>query len=157
MPTHNKAYEGTPGEVESDRKGKEVCVDLLGQEGWVRLESPEGFSSHDLVMERGGEVILVEAEYRDDSWRGGNFPYNTMTVPQRKYRSQSKLYVQCSGDQRMAGVVDMALVQSCKIIDKMVMNKSTGERNKEWFFNVPKHEVRFYRKSACGRWVAASL
>jgi hypothetical protein len=134
--------------------GIQTALDLLTDNGFKVTDrgDKESYSSHDCVVTNGMESILIEAE-KSNIWRTD---YNwdsrdEVSVPERKHRSKSKIYIMCNQSMNACIVGMMDAIKKSPIRVRPV--KSSGLN--EPFFYTPINKFDVYKK-VDNKWIPVS-
>jgi hypothetical protein len=134
--------------------GIKTALDMLVDSGFKVKDKgeTESFSSHDCIVTNGNETFLVEVE-KSNIWKK-DYDWDTrdeVSVPERKHRSKSKLYVMCNMNMNACVVGMMEAVKKSPVRTRYVMSSGLNEP----FFYTPISKFDIYKK-VDNKWIAVS-
>ena len=132
--------------------GIQTALNLLTDNGFSLKDrgEKEAFSSHDCIVTNGVESILIEVE-KSNIWKT-DYDWDSreeVSVPERKHRSKSKIYIMCNENMNACVVGMMQVIKKSPVRTRFV--KSSGLN--EPFFYTPIGHFDVYKK-VDNRWVA---
>jgi hypothetical protein len=134
--------------------GIQTAIDLLVDNGFKVKDKgeKEAFSSHDCIVTNGIEQILIEAE-KSNIWKTD---YNwdsreEVSVPERKHRSKSKIYIMCNQNMNACVVGLMETVKKSPVRTRYVVSSGLNEP----FFYTPIGKFDIYKK-VDNKWITVS-
>lgn len=134
--------------------GIKTALDLLVDSGFKVKDKgeKESFSSHDCIVTNGTDSFLIEVE-KSNVWKT-NYDWDTrdeVSVPERKHRSKSKIYVMCNENMNACVVGLMDTIKKSPVRTRFV--KSSGLN--EPFFYTPISKFDVYKK-VNNKWIPVS-
>lgn len=128
-----KEYDATLAEWAS--RAERELVPWLRNKGYSVERLPHGQHGVDLHCDNGGESFYLEVERRTaNTWASGEFPYPTLSVPERRGRyGRETVVIACREDIR-AGVV---VFKQSLTEDRLKHKTNRMVRAGEMFFDVP--------------------
>lgn len=134
--------------------GIQTALQLLSDNGFSVKDKgeKEAYSSHDCIVSNGISDILIEAE-KSNVWIK-NYEWDNrdeVSVPERKHRSKSKLFVMCNKDMNACIVGLMETIKKSPVRTRYVKSSNMEEP----FFYTPIDKFDVYRKTD-GKWICIS-
>jgi len=140
--------------AQNNGAGIKTALDLLVYSGFKVTDSGEieSLSSHDCIVSNGLESFLVEVE-KSNMWHTdyGWDTRNEVSVPERKHRSKSKIYIMCNENMNACVVALMETIKKSPVRTRYV--KSSGLN--EPFFYTPIKKFDIYKK-VDNKWIPIS-
>jgi hypothetical protein len=134
--------------------GIQTALQLLIDNGFSVKDKgdKEAFSSHDCIVSNGKDDILIEAEksnvwFRNFDWDGRE----EVSVPERKHRSKSKLFIMCNKDMNACIVGLMETIKKSPVRTRYVKSSNMEEP----FFYTPISQFDVYKKTDT-KWISIS-
>jgi len=134
--------------IQNNSKGINASIALLNQAGLKTISTAEAYSSHDFIVGAGTVKLKIESEV-SNIWKTTQWPYEDVTMPYRKHKSQSDLYIMVNKEASSAIVCDMNTVKSSPVKEKWVYSSNMTEA----FFFCPVENFDLYVKGTDGKWV----
>jgi hypothetical protein len=127
---------------ENNKPGIDTAVGFLKSFGCENVgNNVEAYCSHDCIVSYKGKRFKVEAE-KSNVWKDSNERQFDITVPERKHKSLSDIYIMCNYDMSALIVTKMSYVKQAPVKTKWV---TTSQMN-EPFFYVPYTKFDYYKK-----------
>ena len=134
--------------------GIQTALDLLVDNGFKVKDrgDDEAYSSHDCIVTNGNETFLVEAE-KSNIWKT-DYDWDSreeVSVPERKHRSKSKIYIMCNKSMNACVIGLMETIKKSPVRTRYVMSSGLNEP----FFYTPINKFDVYKK-VDNKWISVS-
>jgi hypothetical protein len=130
--------------TENDPQSRKVVKDFFAKYGTILEDNKNDFGV-DLVSSDGS--IKVEVERRLP-WKGKEFPFNEINLPERKARffsQEGTAYVIVSEDFSRIGFIKGKVIKEFINEDNLKENENRLVKNGELFYKIPKEKFKWFK------------
>lgn len=128
----------------NDPKSRQIVKDYLKKNGIIIEDNKNRFGV-DLIS--ADNTLQVEVEHRL-SWKGDEFPFDDVNIPERKgkfFKDGKVQYFILSKDYSHLGIIDGKTLKP--FIDDAYLKESSNKhmRHNEFFFKIPKDKFKWVK------------
>lgn len=142
-----------------DMTAKLASIQLMKSKGYELADdiNKEHYKKFDLIfINTDGNIIKVENEYRGNYSKIKNI-FKTVHIPIRKRESQCDYYFVWGNDYQEVGIIKMEDISKfkntpVKVLCTQAMEKYDADAYEEYFIDVPKSYVNFFKINNNGVW-----